>query len=57
VQSFLPITQSQSTAVSSDSLFSPGNRIIYILKSASMQSHYGSLYNESYNDVTVKCTG
>jgi len=36
VQSSLPILQSQSATVSSDSLFSPGNRIIYLLKSASM---------------------
>ena len=52
----LPIIQSQSTAVSSDSLFSPGSRVIYILQSASMQSRYNSLYSESYSDVTVKCT-
>jgi hypothetical protein len=57
VQSSLTVLQSQSTAVSSDSLFSPGNRIIYILNSASMQSHYGSVYNESCSDGTVKCTG
>ena len=55
--SSLPILQSQSTTVSSDSLFSPANRIIYILKSASMKPHYASFYNESYTDVTLKCTG
>jgi hypothetical protein len=57
VQASLPILRSQSTAVPSASLFAPGNHIIYILISASMQSHYDSLCNDSCSDVTVKCTG
>ena len=57
VEACLRLLYPQSTACASDSLFSVGNLIFCISKSAVVQSRYYSLTTYVSNDVTELCTG